>query len=230
MTKVTCKQSHHSVAATSDRLSLLRERVRADFVGADRAHDIDHLERVERLAARLADLEGCDVNLVRSAALVHDYHRLKGQHGLGTTGDDGTASAGLVLESCGYSVEMVTAICVCVAYTDRYQISGDVLIPPSPEAAVVRDADNLDAMGAVGIARAFAFGAVIDEPMWRPDEPVRDRYDHGVAPSVIHHFYEKLLHLCDELTTSSGRDLGQARHAELQRFVASFEAEWLGER
>ena len=228
--QAVCEPAGTSVPVTRNRLALLRAKVRADFVVADRAHDFDHLERVERLAARLADIEGCDVDLARPAALVHDYHRLDGNHGLGTAGDDGAQRASRVLETCGYSDEMISAICACVAYTDRYQISGDALIPPSPEAAVVRDADNLDAMGAVGVARAFAFGAVIDEPMWRPEEPHRDRYDRGVAPSVIHHFYEKLLHLRDELTTSAGRNLGQARHAEMERFVASFEAEWLAKR
>lgn len=218
------------MSLTQHQLEVLRAAVRRDFAAADRAHDMDHIERVERMAARLAEEEGCDAHLARAAALVHDYHRLNDAHGLGSSGERSNVAARRVLEACGAPAEVITAISSCVGYTDRYAISGDELVAPSVEASVVRDADNLDAMGAIGIARAFAFGATLDEPMWAPDEPVRDRYDRGRAPSVIHHFYEKLLHLRDELTTSAGRAEGTARHLELESFITTFRAEWNAER
>jgi len=154
---------------THDQLEVLRGAVRQDFATADRAHDIDHIERVERMAARLAQEEGGDVHLARAAALVHDYHRLDGAHGLGSSGNRGNAAARRALDACGASEEMIATISACVAYTDCYAIAGDELVAPCVEAAVVRDADNLDAMGAIGIARAFAFGATLEEPMWAPD-------------------------------------------------------------
>lgn len=215
---------------TVDQLEILRCVVREDFSAADRAHDIDHIERVERMSARLARDEGGDVGIARAAALVHDYHRLDGAHGLGTSGAGGYAAARQALEACGASEEAIPAIVDCMAYTDRYAIAGDDTIAPSIEAAVVRDADNLDAMGAIGIARAFSFGATLDEPMWKPSEEVRDGYDRGHAPSVLHHFYEKLLHLHDELTTAAARTIGVTRQLELERFVESFRAEWEAKR
>jgi len=217
-------------AFAREQLDVLRRIVERDFRRADRAHDFDHIERVERLAARLAAAEGGDVDLARAAALVHDYHRLDGAYGLGSSGDSGNAAARVALEACGAPDPVIRLIAECVAYTDQYAIAGDELVAPSIEAAVVRDADNLDAMGAIGIARAFVFGATLDEPMWRPDAPVRRSYDRGHAPSVIHHFYEKLLLLHDELGTEAGRALGAVRHAELERFVEAFRAEWDAER
>lgn len=213
-----------------DQLEVLRSVVREDFSAADRAHDIDHIERVERMAARLARDEGGDVAVARAAALVHDYHRLDGEHGLGTTGAGGYAATQQALKACGADEEAMSAIVDCIAFTDRYAIAGDDTIAASIEAAVVRDADNLDAMGAIGIARAFSFGATLNEPLWNPSEKVGDGYDRGHAPSVLHHFYEKLLHLQDELTTAAAQAIGATRHLELERFVKSFRAEWEAER
>ncbi len=204
--------------------------VREDFTAADRAHDIDHIERVERMAARLAWEESGDASVARAAALVHDYHRLDGAHGLGSSGTGGYAAGRQALEACGASEEAIRAIADCVAYTDRYAIAGDETTAPSVEATVVRDADNLDAMGVIGIARAFSFGATLGEPMWKPDEKVRETYHRGHAPSVLHHFYEKLLHLRDELTTPAAQAIGATRHLELERFVESFRAEWDADR
>ncbi|MFR9753727.1 HD domain-containing protein [Nocardia sp. 004] len=211
---------------TEQQLSTLRDTVARHFADADRAHDIDHLHRVERMAARLARVEGLDETLARAAALVHDYHRLDGAHGLETSGAGGAHHVREVLAGCGAAAEAIERVEECVNYTDQYAMSGDTLAAPSREAEVVRDADNLDAMGAIGIARAFAFGATIDEPMWNPAAAIRDHYDRGRAPSVIHHFHEKLLNLRHELTTPTAKAIGEARHEQLQQFVTTFCAEW----
>jgi uncharacterized protein len=102
----------------------------------------------------------------------------------------------------------------------------------SPEAAVVQDADRLDAIGAIGVARAFAYGGHKGRPMHDPAVPPVthadfEQYKQSTAPT-LNHFYEKLLHLKDRLHTPAARRLAAQRHQFMEEFVAQFLAEWEG--
>ena len=91
---------------------------------------------------------------------------------------------------------------------------------------IVVDADVLDAMGAIGIARAFTYGATIGEPIWEPGHDLAGTYTSGRTSSVVAHFYEKLLRLHGELRTAAGRELGAPRHAFLVEFLRRFHDEF----
>ncbi|MCE5289972.1 MAG: HD domain-containing protein [Nocardiaceae bacterium] len=210
-------------------LDVLAARVKTDFESNEGAHDFHHLRRVASLARRIAEAEGADPSVAQAAALVHDYHRLLDDYGVGQPADAALAAISRVLRDCGITDEEVTRrVIECVAFTDKYLCAGDQVIAPSAEAAAVRDADNLDAIGAVGIARALTFGAHLGEPIWVDDEPIRDVYEHGRAPSVIHHFHEKLLHLADEMTTCAGKEIAIERHEYVEDFSRRIRSEWTG--
>lgn len=208
-------------------IATIADRVRADFDANEGAHDFHHLRRVAALARQIATAEGGDPSIAEAAALVHDYHRLLDDHGIGQPADAAAATIGSALRDCGITDRAVrNQIMECVAFTDKYLCAGDQVTAPTVEAAAVRDADNLDAIGAVGIARALTFGAHLGEPIWVEDVPIRSSYEHGHAPSVIHHFHEKLLHLADEMTTSTGKELADERHDYVAEFSRRLRAEW----
>jgi uncharacterized protein len=94
------------------------------------------------------------------------------------------------------------------------------------EEAILHDADTLDALGAVGIARAFMFGGLLQEPLWRSDVEISSTYQRGSTASVIHHFYEKLLRLRDDMATVTGKDLATRRHDYMVAFLAQLSDEW----
>jgi uncharacterized protein len=111
-----------------------------------------------------------------------------------------------------------------IHYTDRFTFSDRSLYDTTIEARAVRDADCLDAMGAIGVARAFAFGGAHDIPLWR-DTPLREdaTYIQSDRPSsTMEHFRDKLLRLVGELQTGTAIKLGAGRHAYLHGFVSQF--------
>lgn len=108
----------------------------------------------------------------------------------------------------------------CVEVHDEYAFRGVDRPADTLEAEVLRDADNLDAIGAVGIARNFAFTGVVGNPLWDPS---------GEEYSGLGHFEDKLLYLLEEMHTEAGRELAEERHAFLETFKNRFEQEWYGE-
>jgi uncharacterized protein len=156
--------------------------------------------------------------VITAASYLHDFHRL----------DDSRAWE-RIEESLGdvdFPLVRRKAVLECVRLTRSYSFSGKNINSLPIEARIVRDADNLDAIGAIGIARAFMFGGIMAEKMWAPHEPIRDRYESGRAPSVIHHFFEKLVKLRDDMRTDTGRALATDRHELLTEFVSRFREEW----
>lgn len=125
-----------------------------------------------------------------------------------------------ILVEGGFPDERVADVCHCVEVHDEYDFRGVERAAESLEAEVLRDADNLDAMGAVGVARDFAFTGVVGNPLWDPT---------GEEYSGLGHFEDKLLRLVDEMHTEAARELAAERHAFLERFKARFEREWFGE-
>lgn len=207
------------------------ERVRgvvaADFTGADAAHDLAHLDRVARLAATIAHREGLDPYVAALAAYVHDYHRVE-EARTGATVEP-SECAHLVrsaLERAGVAEDIWAPVLAAVDATGRYSFSDRFTEPARGVAACLHDADMLDAMGAIGIARAFTYGGAIGEPIWEPGHDLAARYSSGRTSSVVAHFYEKLLHLRDELATPAGRELGAPRHRVLVEFLERFHAEF----
>ena len=172
------------------------------FEGHSDGHDLDHSLRVFSNAVAIARKEPpCDMEAVALAALLHDAD----DHKLFDTVNNQNARS--FLESHGVSREKTDFICSIINSVSFSKNRGKT--PDSPEGRIVQDADRLNAMGAIGIARTFAYGG-----------------KHGrTLDGGIEHFHEKLLLLKDEMNTDAARELAESRHAFLEEFLDHFEEE-----
>lgn len=202
---------------------LLRARVAPAFspgaAGYDPCHDVFHLDRVARNARLLAEAEGADVDVVESAAYLHDLDRA------GETDPLGAARAHLAAIAAPpeFAARVLEAV---ERHKDKSFAPGGVR-PRSLEAAVLSDADKLEAIGAIGIARAFSYGGLKQRPLWdgaKPETP--DVYHSGANGTTVQHFYDKLLRIRGDFVTPVARRLAEERHAFLEQFLQSFFREW----
>ena len=117
----------------------------------------------------------------------------------------------------------------CVEFHEEYSFSEGGVTVDDIETLILQDADNLDAIGAIGIGRTFAYAGAYGSPMYVPDIPLgRESYDESDLsdPSAIHHFYSKLLKLKDNMHTKTAREIAAGRHRFMEQFVELFLAEW----
>lgn len=191
-------------------------------------HDAWHIDRVWRTARELALAEGADLLTVELAALVHDIADWKFHEG-----DDaiGPQRASDWLRGLGVREQVVGAVAEIVAGVS-FKGAGVADAPLSLEGRCVQDADRLDAIGAIGVARAFAYGGFRGRALYDPAQPPQFHesfaaYKQNAGPTV-NHFFEKLLLLKDRLQTPAGRRLAAERHAFLEQFLRQFFAEWHG--
>lgn len=191
------------------------------------SHDWWHVWRVRRLARRLARGQAVDRRVLDLAALMHDVKDWK---------DSGSVEAGpRAVERWLKRQGAGSALAKRVADVIRevsFKGAGVATQVHSPEAAIVQDADRLDALGAIGIARTFAYGGSRGRPLYEPSvKPVLHKtfraYRRGQSHTV-NHFYEKLLLLKSRLHTQAARRIAARRHREMERFLKIFKAEWEG--
>lgn len=201
----------------------LQDEVRRRLDGESSGHDPAHAFRVRELATRIAAAIGADKDVVEAAALLHDVGHATGRDG---HAERGAALAGKILARCGFPAEKVPAVAACIEH--HHWQPGRVGDPPEPtlEYQAFADADRLDALGAIGIARAFAFGGAHHRPIWDPDRDARTSGPYGA--SSVHHFYDKLLRLPGDMYTEIGRQLARRRVAVMEEFLRTFCAEWEG--
>ncbi|WP_418264411.1 HD domain-containing protein [Flavobacterium faecale] len=196
---------------------------------AEGGHDWFHIERVYKNAVLIAKEEDCNLNVVKLGALLHDIADSK-FHG----GDEsiGSITAKNFLESQqvdDYTIQQVVAIIDNISFKGgNFEKSFS-----SKELAIVQDADRLDAIGAIGIARAFNYGGFKNRAMYDPNiapkmNMTKEEYKKSTAPT-INHFYEKLLLLKDKMNTASGKKIAEERHRYMEGFLSQFYAEWDGE-
>lgn len=203
--------------------------VREKMSGEGTGHDWWHVHRVRRMALRLARDEGADAFVVELAALLHDVADHKFHGGDATAGP---RAAREWLAPLGVDAAVVEHVADIIA---RLSFKGAGVPTPmaSPEGAVVQDADRLDAIGATGIARAFAYGGSRGRLLHDPDEAPElhasfESYRSSTG-STLSHFHEKLLLLRDRMNTAAARRIADERHRYMEGFVARFLAEWEGE-
>lgn len=212
-------------------LPLLMDRLRAHLAAEpcprDAAHDLGHILRVARLAERIAAEEGADAEVCLAGALLHDLvYRPKNHPESPLTA---SLAAALVPQWCRETPGLETkagAVAAAVA-SHSWSGGGD---PASLEAEVVQDADRLEAIGAVGIARVFATGASFGAGLWHPEDPWGDQRDLDDKAWSLDHFERKLLKLAAGMRTASGRRLAQARQATLLAYLDSLRAELAPDR
>lgn len=207
--------------------------VKETLQGAEGGHDWFHIQRVFNNTILIAKDEKVDVLTVSLAALLHDIADAKFHNGDETVGPK---MATAFLSSLGVkkkTMQHVEKIIENISYKNSLDKKGSKSFT-SKELEVVQDADRLDALGAIGIARAFNYGGFKNRELYNPDIPpklnlTKEEYKKSNAPT-INHFYEKLLLLKDKMNTKTGKKLAEKRHQFLLDYLEQFYAEWNGEK
>jgi uncharacterized protein len=198
--------------------------VKQQLEGAEAGHDWFHIERVYRNAMHIANQENCHREVVQLAALLHDIADSKFH---------GPQTARTFLES--QKVEEATIDHVVkIIENISFKSGNSTRTFSSLELDIVQDADRLDAIGAIGIARTFNYGGYKNRPLYDPTiapnmHMTKEEYKASQAPT-LNHFYEKLLLLKDRMNTATGKKLAEDRHRFMEVFLAQFYAEWEGEK
>ena len=203
--------------------------VKNQLAHAEGGHDWFHIERVYKNALLIAEEEECDLTVVKLAALLHDIADSK-FHG----GDEsvGPKTARTFLESQNVKEDIILHV---IAIIENISFKGGNFEKKfnSKELEIVQDADRLDAIGAIGIARTFNYGGFKNRPLYNPNiQPNlnmnKDEYKNSESPT-LNHFYEKLLLLKDKMNTETGKKIAQKRHDFMVTFLSQFYAEWDGQ-
>ncbi len=206
------------------------DQARHYYPDDDPAHDFSHVLRVLTLAERLAEQEGADARVVRAAALLHDIARVEDES-VEVEADAETDHAVLAARQArdilaGEDAAFVEAVAHAIE-AHRFR---NAVEPETVEAKVLFDADKLDAIGAVGVARAFAYGAVLGQPLWGEVSAGYVPGESDEAHTAHHEFHVKLMAIKDRLYTESGRRVAEGRHRFMEEFFAQMAAEVSGER
>jgi len=200
--------------------------VRSVLDGDSSGHDWWHIYRVRKLALLIAKSEGADLFLVELAALLHDIDDWKL---IAKEGEQQNAKKWL--QNCGVDDQLAERICEIIEGVS-FKGAGINTSTNDLICRVLQDADRLDAIGAIGIARTFAYGGSRGRGIYDPEIPPElhsdfENYKKSNAPT-INHFYEKLLLLKDQMQTSMGRTLAEKRHNFMLLFLDQFYGEWNG--
>ncbi|KUY27408.1 HD domain-containing protein [Elizabethkingia ursingii] len=210
----------------NDLISKTIEFVKKKLEGAEAGHDWFHIERVWKLSKRIAEAEECNIEVVELGALLHDIADPKFHNGDENIGPD---TAKTFLESQNVdenTIQQVIFIIRNISFKNRNEAPKEKPI----ELQVVQDADRLDAIGAIGIARVFNFGGFKNNPIYIPGEEPKlnlskEEYKKSNGTS-INHFYEKLLLLGGLMNTEKGKEMAEVRHQYMENFLQQFYDEW----
>ena len=207
--------------------------VKETLHGAEGGHDWFHIQRVFNNTIRIAREEKVDILTVSLGALLHDIADAKFHHGDETIGPEMATSFLTSLAVDKAIIDHVVKIIQHISFKNSLEHSSQNTFH-SKELQVVQDADRLDAIGAIGIARAFNYGGYKNRGLYNPEIPPRlnlskEEYKTSSSPT-INHFYEKLLLLKDKMNTVTGKKLAEERHQFLLDYLAQFYAEWNGEK
>ncbi|MDA6070890.1 HD domain-containing protein [Flavobacterium sp. AC] len=214
--------------SNSDLINKTIAFVKEKLNDAEGGHDWFHIERVYKNALLIAKDTDCDLLVVQLGALLHDIADSKFHNGDETIGPK---TARLFLESESVSTPIIQHV-VNIIENISYKGGNFEKKFASVELDIVQDADRLDAIGAIGVARAFNYGGFKNRALYNPEiAPVtnmtKEEYKKNNAPT-INHFYEKLLLLKDKMNTETGKQIAAERHRFMELFLAQFYAEWEG--
>ncbi len=189
----------------------LAQQVKALQSGEATGHDWLHTQRVLAMSCQIAQAEDCNMEIVQAAALLHDV----ADHKLGYTPERRGVLLRQLMTGAGFPAELQDAV---IEVVESISFSEGVPCRESlrKESDVVKDADRLDALGAIGIARTFAYGGKMGRPIYDPDDPTNS----------LQHFDDKLLRLAEDMCTETGKALAAERHEFLLQFKTQFLHEW----
>lgn len=204
--------------------------VQQELEGAEGGHDWFHIERVWKTSKTLAKEENVNTTIVELGALLHDIADAKFHNGDESIGPQ---KAKAFLEKHHVDEAIIEHVLQIIKNISFKGGNFDQAFR-SAELDVVQDADRLDAIGAIGIARCFNYGGYKNRKLYDPAIPPKlnmskEEYKASTAPT-INHFYEKLLLLKDRMNTPSGKKMAEQRHAFMESFLAQFYAEWEAEQ
>ena len=208
----------------------LKPKLKELFSDDKSGHDISHLERVYKTALTIQEMEGGDRLVIGLSAYLHDIHRLIGNK----TGEfcepaDSLDMVRELLKDVQLTDEQLNKILFAIGNHELYNWNGNNV--DDLETLVLQDADNLDAIGAIGIARTFIYHASKNDPLYDdsiPFDESNDFHDSKSDPSTIHHFYHKLFKLDDNMNTETGKQMAEQQVKFMKQFVEQFLNEWNG--
>ena len=205
------------------------EFVKATLAHAEGGHDWWHVYRVWQLSKRIAETEQADLLVVELGALLHDIADSKFHDG---DEEAGPQKAREFLAAMGVEERVIRHV-ENIITNISFKGGNTVQTFQSKELDIVQDADRLDALGAIGIARTFNYGGFKNREMYNPGikpnlNMTKEEYKASTAPT-LNHFYEKLLLLKDRMNTSTGKQMAEHRHRFMEQYLAEFYREWEGE-
>ena len=203
------------------------EYIQAEFSQDSSGHDWWHIHRVWKIALQIAKIEGADLITVELAALLHDLDDWK----LAPSATGTPVRAAAWLRQMDVDSKISAHICEIILNLS-YKGAGVENRISTLEGMIVQDADRLDAIGAIGIARAFAYGGHAGRQLYNPENPPQmhhsfEQYKSSCS-ATINHFYEKLLLLKDRMNTPTAKHLALQRHSILENYLDQFLKEWNG--
>lgn len=210
-----------------DIIQKTAEYIQQEFQTDSSGHDWWHIYRVWKNALAICQHENADKFIVELAALLHDLDDWK----FNESEDETPHKAKVWMESCGIDSQVNERVCEIIMRIS-YKGAGVENKMNSLEGFIVQDADRLDAIGAIGIGRAFAYGGYKNRMIYDPDSPPQmhatfEQYKNSKS-ATINHFYEKLLLLKDRMNTSAAKKIADERHEIMLRFLDQFMKEWEG--
>ncbi|CAB5117733.1 hypothetical protein D3OALGA1CA_3213 [Olavius algarvensis associated proteobacterium Delta 3] len=214
--------------ARRDVIRMVRDQIQAFFEGARGSHDWDHTERVFRLCERIGSLEGADMDVLLIAAYLHDIGRSRQDSSNGAVchADAGARMAASVVAK----LPMSDARRENILHSIRSHRFRGRSTPRTLEARVLFDADKLDAIGAVGVARAFLFAGEVGARLHNPDIDIETTKPYSREDTGYREYKVKLCKVKDRMLTSTGRRLAEERHYFMEQFFQRLQDEHEGKR
>lgn len=202
------------------------EFVKDRLKNSEGGHDWFHIERVWKLSQRIAEKEAANLFIVEIAALLHDIADAKFHNGDEEIGPNTAEKFLKGLNIAEIDVNHIIAIIRNISFKGGNEIRNHNSI----ELDIVQDADRIDALGAIGIARTFNYGGFKNRQIYNPEIPpqlnlTKEAYKNSTAPT-INHFYEKLLLLKDKMNTKAAKEIAEERHRFMECFLEQFYREW----
>jgi len=217
------------MSVMEDIVERLEPRIKVLFVNEKSGHDLEHLKRVMGLALKIQSVEGGNRTVIGISAFLHDTHRAlasqAGKHWCSPS--ESLPFIRKLLRSTELEVEVIENILHCIERHEETNFMGRDRIASDKETLIVQDADNLDAIGAIGLARAFTYGGAHGMKIWDGQEVKgEEQFDIDVnSHTSIKHFYDYLLRMKDNMNTETGKRLARQKHKFMEEYLGQFFAE-----